>query len=116
MSKKRFKTMAGILAVVLLAGSVMGCTGKKEETASKEGTTTTTTPEKKQKISMMYPLYNNPPKKTEVWKAMEEKLNIEYEPMAIPSAQYNDKLLASIAANDLADITHYTGFPDPKFT
>lgn len=115
MKKKRFKTMAGILAVVLFAGSVMGCAGKKEEAASSEGDKTSSS-EAKQKISMMYPLYNNPPKKTEVWNIMEEKLNIEFEPMAIPSAQFGDKLQASIAANDLPDITHYWSFPDPKFT
>lgn len=112
---KRFKAMAGIMTVVLLAGSVIGCSGKKEEAASPGGEAAAPSAAT-QKISMMYPLYNNPPKKTEVWKIMEDKLNIEFEPMAIPSAQFGDKLQASIAANDLPDITHYWSFPDPKFT
>ncbi|SDO19542.1 putative aldouronate transport system substrate-binding protein [Paenibacillus sp. yr247] len=107
---KSFKIVGSVLAAGLLVGSVIGCSS----TADQKSSATGSKPEAKQKISFMYPLYNNPPKKTEAWKYMEDKLNIEFDAQAIPSAQYSDKLQASIAANDLPDITHYTSFPDPK--
>lgn len=120
MGKNRFKFAAGILAAIMTVGMLGGCvSNNKEESAPANGEATgggAVSAEKRQNISIMFPLWNNPPKETEVWKTMEEKVNIEYEPMAIPSAQYGDKLQASIAANDLADITHYWSFPDPKFT
>ncbi|KPV60397.1 ABC transporter substrate-binding protein [Paenibacillus sp. A3] len=112
-SGKRWKQISSLALVTALV-AVTGC-GDKSGGTGKEGASSGDSG-KKQKISMMYPLYGNPPQKTEVWKKMEEAVGIEYESMAIPSAQYPEKLKASIAANSLPDITHYMSFPDPNFT
>lgn len=104
------KTAAAGLTAALAAAAIAGCSGD----AGGSGAAGGDGGEKRLKISMMYPLYNEPPQKNEVWKYIEDKFNIEFEPMAVPNNSYEDKLKVTLASGDLPDLILWTKYPDPE--
>lgn len=107
--KFNLKTMALALAVSVL---LTGC-GKSE--VKKDSGNVNETVKVKLKISLMFPLYSNyPPMKNDVWKLIDEKINIELDLTAVPSANYTDKISVMMAANELPDSFVWDNY-DAKF-
>lgn len=102
-------------AVSLLGTMVLGC-GKEEPAQQGATAAAVKTPEAKQKISVMYNLYGNAPKKTEAWKFIEDKLNIELDLMAVPDNSYKEKVNVTIASGQLPDAMLWHLFPSPEFS
>ncbi|WJH35387.1 extracellular solute-binding protein [Paenibacillus sp. CC-CFT747] len=113
MKKPWLKAMSLGLTVAVAAGAAAGCSTKEKESGADAGDGGGKG--KRLKISMMYPLYNEPPQKNEVWKYIEDKFNIEFEPMAVPNNSYEDKLKVTLASGDMPDIILWTKYPDPEF-
>jgi len=123
--KQRLSLLALTVVIIMLMGAVSGCGspaaneaggGQTDGTGGSSGETAGEAKKERYKISMMYPLYSDPPKKGEIWKLIEDKFNIEFEPMAIPDNSYGDKLKVTLASGDLPDLILWTAYPDPEFT
>jgi putative aldouronate transport system substrate-binding protein len=121
MKSTRWVLAAAIAA--LTATSLLGCSAvpsadDKNPTANPTGNQagTQAASQKKIKISMMFPLYTEPPQKNEVWKYIEDKFNIEFDLMAVPNNSYEDKLKVTLASGDMPDIMLWTKFPDPELS
>ncbi|UQZ86807.1 Lipoprotein LipO precursor [Paenibacillus konkukensis] len=106
-------TVTAFAATTLLGCSMVPGAEDNPPAASKEGASDSGGT-KRLKISMMFPLYNEPPQKNEVWKMIEDKFNIEFEPMAVPNNSYEDKLKVTLASGDMPDIILWTKYPDPE--
>ena len=70
--------------------------------------------EEKFKISMLYPLSGDAPQKSEAWKYLEEKFNVELDLIATPSSGYGEKLRLTVASGELPDLMVWTQYPDPE--
>jgi putative aldouronate transport system substrate-binding protein len=107
---KRFAAISAITALGLLISA--GCSS---QTATNDKGSGQSSSNKRLKLSMMYPLYSDPPQKAEVWKFVEDKFNIELDPMAVPSNSYTEKQKVITASGDMPDAMVWTTFPDPEF-
>ncbi|MDQ1913476.1 extracellular solute-binding protein [Paenibacillus sp. GD4] len=106
------KGAAVSMTALLLAAAAAGCSGGDAPGAGTGSGGADSS--KRIKVSMMYPLYAEPPQKTEAWKLIEDKFNIEYEPIAVPNNSYNDKLKVTLASGDMPDLILWTNYPDPE--
>jgi len=102
------KMVMGGLSVVMIAATLTGCS---TATNSEKGGSN----EKRTKISMMFPLYTEPPQKNDVWKMIEDRFNIELELMAVPNNSYEEKLKVTLASGSMPDLLLWTKFPDSEF-
>ncbi|WP_282942712.1 extracellular solute-binding protein [Paenibacillus sp. RC67] len=105
--------LSSLTATTLIGCSIVPGADEKKPTANNT-TPDSKSSQKRLKISMMFPLYNEPPQKNEVWKYIEDKFNIEFEPMAVPNNSYNDKLKVTLASGDMPDLILWTSYPDPE--
>jgi putative aldouronate transport system substrate-binding protein len=113
----RLRTFTLVLAAGALLGSTVGCSGSGSTNAA-DGSPSANAKNpnaKRYKISMMFPLYGDPPQKAEVWKYIEDKFNIEYESMGVPDNSYAEKLMVTVASGDMPDAMVWTKYPDPEF-
>ncbi|MBP1917398.1 putative aldouronate transport system substrate-binding protein [Lederbergia galactosidilyticus] len=103
---KRMKSILYIFfAVSMIVSLVLSGCSKTSNTGGKD---------ERMKISLMYPLYSNPPKKNDIWEMMEEKFNVELDLMAVPSNNYEEKLQVMVASGDMPDAAVWTAFPDAE--
>jgi putative aldouronate transport system substrate-binding protein len=112
---KRVRRISVIITTGMLATTALACSGEGPAGSGEQGTGKDGANQKRQKISMMFPLYGEPPQKAEVWKLAEEKLNIEYESMGVPDNSYVEKLRVTVASGDMPDAMVWTKYPDPDF-
>ncbi|TVY12016.1 extracellular solute-binding protein [Paenibacillus cremeus] len=109
---KSFKSTSLTLAAGMLVSFTVGCS----QGASAPGTAKGGDASKgRVKVSMMFPLYSDPPQKAEVWKMAEDKFNMEYESMGVPDNSYTEKLAVTVASGDMPDAMVWTKYPDPEF-
>ncbi|WMT40864.1 hypothetical protein RE628_27895 [Paenibacillus sp. D2_2] len=94
------KIVSFTVASALLATIVTGCGSK----AGKSDTGSGKDSKDRLKISMMYPLSGDAPKKGEAWKWLEDKFNVELDLMAIPANGYTEKLRLTVASGELPDM------------
>ncbi|TCZ78194.1 extracellular solute-binding protein [Paenibacillus albiflavus] len=110
--KTKWKKLVSSMATVALVASLFaGCSSKASDSPAGSSSPG---PEKRQKISMMYPLNGDAPKKGEAWKWLEEKFNVELDLMAIPANGYPDKLSLTVASGELPDLMVWSKYPDPE--
>jgi len=118
MSKRWSKPISVTAVSALTAVSLLGCSvvpgSEDQQPSANNNPSADAQSGKRMKISMMYPLYSDPPQKNEAWKYIEDKFNIEFEPMAVPNNSYNDKLKVTLASGDMPDIILWTNYPDPE--
>lgn len=115
--QKKSHSLIAISTVLSLGMLVTGCSNAGLFSASDEGKSkdSGSTSNKRTKVSMMSPLFGEPPQKAEVWKYLENKFNVEYESVAVPDNSYNEKLKVTIASGDMPDAMVWTKYPDPEF-
>lgn len=107
------KSLPLALAVTMLGGAAVGCA----KTGSDKPADSAKPAEKKRiKISSMAPLYGDPPQKTEAWKFIEDKFNIDYEPLMIPNNSSEEKAKLAVASGDMADFMVWESFPSADFS
>ncbi|MGO4497591.1 extracellular solute-binding protein [Paenibacillus sp. 2RAB27] len=114
--RKWYKHMSIVLAATMLGGAVTGCAKKEEPVASNPVGSAKPADKKRIKISSMFPLYGDPAQKTEAWKFIEDKFNIDYEPLAIPNNSSEEKVKLAVASGDMADFTTWESFPSADFS
>ncbi|MDF2660422.1 MAG: hypothetical protein K0Q94_3213 [Paenibacillus sp.] len=61
-------------------------------------------------VSIMQPMYDRKPQRSEVWDLLENKFNIRYEPVSIPAASYSTKLMMAVSSGKPPDIVLWTSF------
>ncbi|AZS17834.1 extracellular solute-binding protein [Paenibacillus lutimineralis] len=105
------KVVSFTVVMSLLATIIVGCGSKADKSEGGSGGKDT---KERLKISMMYPLNGDAPKKGEAWKWMEDKFNVELDLMAIPANGYAEKLRLTVASGDLPDMMVWTTYPDPE--
>lgn len=105
------KVLSFTVVMSLLATIIVGCGSKAGKSEGGSGEKDT---KERLKISMMYPLNGDAPKKGEAWKWMEDKFNVELDLMAIPANGYAEKLRLTVASGDLPDMMVWTTYPDPE--
>lgn len=111
MNKKWGKKVISTLVIMQLAALAAGCGSKPgEPSAAKDGSGS----QERLKISMMYPLAGDAPKKGEAWKWLEDKFNVELDLMAVPSNGYPEKLRLTVASGELPDLMVWNLYPDPE--
>jgi len=129
MNQRIKKSLAAICILALMMSILAACGGSGKSGSTNtpgssnagstnkpkdEGTTGTDSGKEKIKISMMYPLSGDAPKKSEAWKWMEEKFNVELDLLAIPSNGYLEKVRLTVASGELPDLMVWTQYPDPE--
>jgi putative aldouronate transport system substrate-binding protein len=119
MLKKSFsrRRISMVLTMGLLATTALGCTSQGTSGISDGGNLQAPggTSQKRYKVSMMFPLFSDPPQKAEVWKFAEDKFNMDYESMGVPDNSYAEKLAVTVASGDMPDAMVWTKYPDPEF-
>ncbi|MGZ9583356.1 extracellular solute-binding protein [Paenibacillus marinisediminis] len=120
------KKFAFMLVAVIMLSLLSACGGESTKDAKGEGTEakpeqttkpdnkTDNKPKERLKISMMYPLNGDAPQKSEAWKWMEDKLDVELDLLAIPSGGYLEKTRLTVASGELPDLMVWTTYPDPE--
>lgn len=107
------KLLSSTMIATMLVSLLAGCGGKSnagEGAPAKDGAK----PGEKFKISMMYPLTGDAPKKSEALKWMEDKFGVELDLQAVPANGYTEKIRLTVASGDLPDLMVWTAYPDPE--
>ncbi|NOU76018.1 extracellular solute-binding protein [Paenibacillus sp. LMG 31458] len=115
-NNRKFKTVLYLsMVVAILGGSAIGCSKNDTASSTQPSSTAKVDTGKHIKISSMFPLYGNPAQKTEAWKFIEDKFNIDYEPLAIPNNSSEEKEKLAVASGDMADFMVWESFPSADF-
>lgn len=115
-NKSKWRTSLSLVLAVTMLGGAIGCAKKEPAGSDKPADSATTAEKKRIKISSMFPLYGDPPQKTEAWKFIEDKFKIDYEPLAIPNNSSEEKVKLAVASGDMADFMVWESFPSADFS
>lgn len=108
-----------LLITILVVSMLSACGGGNSNNAGEgqnkpaEGQNDTK-PKERLKVSMMYPLNGDAPQKSEAWKWMEDKLDVELDLIAVPSSGYVEKTRLTVASGDMPDVMVWSNYPDPE--
>ncbi|MFD0961056.1 extracellular solute-binding protein [Paenibacillus chungangensis] len=119
MKNKLKKSLIAICTLTLLMSMLAACSGSGNDGKSGSGKgdggeQPDSGSKDKIKISMMYPLSGDAPKRSEAWSWMEEKFGIELDLLAVPANGYLEKVRLTVASGELPDLMVWTQYPDPE--